>query len=933
MMDFNFPFEPYEIQNKLMNVAYETYDKSKFALLESPTGTGKSLSLICSSLTWLFNYRNKVRKELEDRRDKLTKQIDDLKEEEGISGDWLSAQTKRRDVDKELTLVLQDLEKLDKFQAKTEARWLAKLHNEPLEKYAPQSDRKQSDNVARASLERSISIDDDLNQSKLLNSQSSQSQSQDEDENLDKLSDEKEQVKPKIYYASRTHSQLSQFIGEIKRTKFADPNKGPTVKVAPLASRVNLCVNPDVTKLKEASAINEKCMELQRETSSDKKCPYAKLKQVNALKEDILSSVQDIEEIVSRGRTQGSCPYYASKMAISEAEVVVLPYNNLLHHETRKASELDLNDNVVILDEAHNILETICSIHSASINGQQLVGCHTILSRYYIKYHSRMNPKNAVAVKMIVQCLTAIIKYLSDPRQHLTDFESPKILKIEDENQVSKGIDRKTIPTHEELMMDVPKFIGASNIEQFNVFKMVDYFNRSQLARKLLGIFLHDDTIDLSLDLFRIESDGNESTKSSNKNQFRDANGQPGAKRLKVKPKPKQVTKSQRDLNPTSDNKTESTSLIFLEHSNSDVEKHLRQMHAYPLFTLVEFLKSLTNLAEDGKVLTDYHKDDFEKSSLKFILLNPSSQFKQMTDQARSIILAGGTMQPFDEFVDLLFGPLKVSRDRLELFSCGHVIDSKQIFVASLTNGPSKKSLELSYRTRSSMDIIDEFGRTILNLAIVCPAGMVCFLPSYDYEQFCFNRWKTTGIISSIEAKAKQVFREPRQTNQLKPVLEEYARVVGKGRKIGRGALLFCVVGGKMSEGINFNDDLGRCIVMIGLPYANIKSCELQQKINYYNSTCDSKKTHANNQPTAGQQYYENLCIKGINQSIGRAIRHTNDYAAIILLDRRYYCKSSIRNGLPGWMRDSLTDYDQFGPLFGKVKSFFNSIEKKMVTQ
>ncbi len=73
------------------------------------------------------------------------------------------------------------------------------------------------------------------------------------------------------------------------------------------------------------------------------------------------------------------------------------------------------------------------------------------------------------------------------------------------------------------------------------------------------------------------------------------------------------------------------------------------------------------------------------------------------------------------------------------------------------------------------------------------------------------------------------LFREPRQAADLDQVLKDYATAIETNCAPGgrRGALLLSVVGGKMSEGINFCDGLGRCVVMVGLPYPSTTSASL----------------------------------------------------------------------------------------------------------
>jgi chromosome transmission fidelity protein 1 len=50
-----------------------------------------------------------------------------------------------------------------------------------------------------------------------------------------------ERRRPQLIFCSRTHSQLSQFVGELHRTRFAD-----SVMLVAVGSRKNLCVNDEV---------------------------------------------------------------------------------------------------------------------------------------------------------------------------------------------------------------------------------------------------------------------------------------------------------------------------------------------------------------------------------------------------------------------------------------------------------------------------------------------------------------------------------------------------------------------------------------------------------------------------------------------------------------------------------------------------------------
>lgn len=119
------------------------------------------------------------------------------------------------------------------------------------------------------------------------------------------------------------------------------------------------------------------------------------------MKAKALSEIEDIEQMVQSGKSLSGCPYFASRRAVEDAQVVVVPYNTILHRSTRLACNINLSDSIVIIDEAHNLLDTIGNIHSCFVTGHQLACSHSQLVQYKEKYHGLFNSYNLLHLNQV----------------------------------------------------------------------------------------------------------------------------------------------------------------------------------------------------------------------------------------------------------------------------------------------------------------------------------------------------------------------------------------------------------------------------------------------------------------------------------------------------------------------------------------------------
>ncbi|XP_070444773.1 regulator of telomere elongation helicase 1 isoform X35 [Equus przewalskii] len=256
----DFPFQPYKCQEEYMTKVLECLQKKVNGVLESPTGTGKTLCLLCTTLAWREHLHDAI-----SARKIAARAQGELFPDRALSS-WGNAAS---DGDGDNTACYTDI--------------------------------------------------------------------------------------PKIIYASRTHSQLTQVISELRNTSYRP-------RVCVLGSREQLCIHPEVKKQES----NHMQIHLCRKKVASRSCHFYNNVEEKSLEQELAAPILDIEDLVKSGNRHKLCPYYLSRNLKQQADIIFMPYNYLLDAKSRRAHSIDLKGTVVIFDEAHNV-EKMCE-ESASFD-------------------------------------------------------------------------------------------------------------------------------------------------------------------------------------------------------------------------------------------------------------------------------------------------------------------------------------------------------------------------------------------------------------------------------------------------------------------------------------------------------------------------------------------------------------------------------------
>lgn len=164
----------------------------------------------------------------------------------------------------------------------------------------------------------------------------------------------------------------------------------------------------------------------------------------------------------------------------------------------------------------------------------------------------------------------------------------------------------------------------------------------------------------------------------------------------------------------------------------------------------------------------------------------------------------------------------------------------------------------------------DDYGRRLRAIRAATRRNVAIFLPSYEVLHRLAPHVRGEGA-----------YVETRGAGQA-DLMEQVRRF-----KATRGATLVSVMGGRISEGLDFPDEELEVVVLVGLPYAK-PSARLEALVRFYDRRFGRGWEWAVKAPM----------VRKVLQAAGRLIRTPTDRGVVVLLDRRALTMSDAFPGL-----------------------------------
>ncbi|KAI6217932.1 Helicase ATP-binding domain-containing protein [Aphelenchoides fujianensis] len=646
-----------------------------------------------------------------------------------------------------------------------------------------------------------------------------------------------------------------------------------------IGSRASLCLNSAVNSLPNA-LVNCECARLvgnstdiedmddvepaPKKRTKRETCPYYKRSNILALRQRIWSGLLLSGSLKEEGEKLQACPFYAAKAALPLCNVVAMPYNVLFDPLTRETYGVDVRSNVVVVDEAHNFLSTVYDSASFHVKLDDLEMARDALESYLRNTKSTKETKLAAA-RLCIEGIDRLVRVFTTKQPPMG--ENAVLLRPEEvRHEMRTTVD----------FLKLAKLIESEGLLHESRAIFWRWWKERQSgvitteSAAPAGPATSGGSSKLAALMAKVrESKAAEEPATSPPAASSSKSAVASSKKLPASTPKAAVGKS---------NAASAKPSAAKQKAGAPAESEKLQVDGCLVFgTLCRLFRALSTNHASKFVFTPSNR------LLRYLRLDIDRDLGRVIRESQAFVMVGGTMRPAGYIANTLKAACSLPRVDEQQF--GHVVSSRNLLPIVIP--ADSKNNPLVFKVSQLNDgVIERYVDVLLELIRHVPHGTVVFLPNYQVIA-SFER------LLNAKQPPKPIFAERRGGDS-----DELMRKFGDLALASRtGAVLLASASGKLSEGINFSDNLARAVVMVGLPYPNPTEIETKLRASF---AVEQKLCQSTG------EFLGQACTRVVAQCLGRAIRHAADFAALVFLDARYEPSGNFAASLPAWMTGTL---------------------------